>query len=255
MLRSIKRLQNFKIQAKDGEFGRLREFYFDDGKWMIRYLIVDTGKWFPGRLVLISPHAFRQLGWDEKIFSVTLTKKQIENSPEINRHIPVSRLKELELGESYGWPTYWDGFADTMPGAISETTVESSQVKVQQNLYQLPEDSYLRSTHEVIGYKVRAKDDVIGRVKDFIIDDKAWVIRYIEIVLMKWLYWIPGGKKVLVSPPWIEQVNWCDYSVNVNLAKELIEKAPNYNPSDPISRDYEVQLFQYYSKPEYWLKE
>jgi hypothetical protein len=40
MLRSIKDLEDCTIGAADGIIGRVRDFYFDDEAWVIRYLVV-----------------------------------------------------------------------------------------------------------------------------------------------------------------------------------------------------------------------
>jgi hypothetical protein len=58
MLQSIKQLYGETLRASDGEIGHVKNFYFDDHNWAVRYVIVDTGAWLSGRLVLISPHAF-----------------------------------------------------------------------------------------------------------------------------------------------------------------------------------------------------
>jgi len=55
MLRNAKELPGLTIRATNGEIGTVKEFYFDDETWAIRYLVVDTGGWLGGRLVLISP--------------------------------------------------------------------------------------------------------------------------------------------------------------------------------------------------------
>jgi len=49
MLRSVKDLKGHDIKANDGDIGRVHDFYLDDEAWAIRYLIVDTGRWLPGR--------------------------------------------------------------------------------------------------------------------------------------------------------------------------------------------------------------
>ena len=55
MLRSIKQLHGAKLGASDGEIGHVKDFYFDDQNWAVRYVVADTGSWLPGRQVLISP--------------------------------------------------------------------------------------------------------------------------------------------------------------------------------------------------------
>src|SRR4249920_3124468 len=91
MLRSIKELYGNKLGAPDGEIGHVKDFYFDDQNWAIRYLVVDTGTWLPGRQVLLSPYSLGRLDQVERVLRVNLTRKQIENSPSIETHKPVSR--------------------------------------------------------------------------------------------------------------------------------------------------------------------
>ena len=109
MLRSVKKLFEDKLGASDGEIGHVKDFYFDDQNWAVRYLVADTGSWMPGRLVLISPHAFGNLYQGGKVLLVNLTRQQIENSPSIESHKPVSRQYEEEYHRYYGWPFYWRG--------------------------------------------------------------------------------------------------------------------------------------------------
>src|ERR1019366_9684119 len=82
---------------------------FDDESWAIRYLVVNTGGWLSGRLVLVSPIALRQAEWESKRLDVALTKNQIENSPQIDTHKPVSRQHEALYMGYYGYPYYWGG--------------------------------------------------------------------------------------------------------------------------------------------------
>ncbi len=106
MLQNIKQLYGDKLAAADGEIGHVKDFYFDDESWVIRYLVVDTGSWLTGRLVLLTPHAFGKLDQSEKMLHIKLRKKQIEDSPSIESHKPVSRQFEIEYYGYYGWPPY-----------------------------------------------------------------------------------------------------------------------------------------------------
>ena len=109
MLQSLKWMYGDKLGASDGEIGHVKDFYFDDQNWAVRYVVADTGSWLPGRQVLISPHAFGSLHQAGKVLLVNLTRKQIEDSPSIESHKPVSRQYEEEYYRYYGWPYYWQG--------------------------------------------------------------------------------------------------------------------------------------------------
>src|SRR6516164_5278185 len=76
MSRSIKQLYGLKLHASDGEIGHVKDFYFDDQKWVVRYAVVDTGPWLLGRLVLIAPHAFGRLDQAGAFLLVNLTRQQ-----------------------------------------------------------------------------------------------------------------------------------------------------------------------------------
>jgi len=110
-------------------------------------------------------------------------------------------------------------------------------------------DSHLRSTEAVTGYDIEATDGDIGHVDGFLMDDEAWAIRYVEVATRNW--W--PGKKVLVSPAWIERVSWAESKVHVGLSRQAIQDAPEYVESAPITREYESRLYFHYGRPPYWL--
>src|SRR5688572_11619389 len=102
MLRKATDLMGLKLGARDGEIGRVKDFYFDDQTWTVRYLVADTGTWLTGRRVLISPFAFEGLDPEHKHINVKLTREQIERSPSIDEHKPVSRQFESDYARHYG---------------------------------------------------------------------------------------------------------------------------------------------------------
>ena len=108
MLQRAKELNDYKLGARDGEIGKVKEFYFDDQSWTIRYLVADTGGWLTGRRVLISPHALDRANEEERVIPADLTRTQIEKSPSLGTDRPVSRQYEWDYHSYYGWPTYWD---------------------------------------------------------------------------------------------------------------------------------------------------
>jgi len=248
MLSKAKTLTGYKLKSLDGEIGKVKEFYFDDRHWTIRYLVAETGTWLASRQVLISPYALVGVNNEEHDIVVDLTKKQIENSPSLDSDKPVSRQFELDYYGYYGWPTYWDGPYSW--GAYSNLVRNRNECKAS-TTGKKAWDAHLRSMQEVAGYSIQALDGDIGHVKDFILDDETWAIRYLIINTGNW--W--PGKKVLVSPQWIERVSWSEWKVFVNLSRETIKQSPEYTDELLLTRDYEISLHGHYNRKGYWVDE
>jgi hypothetical protein len=248
MLIKAKTLEGFKMDSLDGEIGKVKEFYFDDRYWTIRYLVADTGNWLTGRQVLISPYALGDVNREGQDIAIDLTKKQIEDSPSLDSDKPVSHQFEQAYYGHYGWPTYWDGSYAWGDYPYIERDREkwktSTRVKKTWELH-------LRSTYSVSGHHIRALDGEIGHVQDFIIDDETWAIRYLIVDTHNW--W--PGKKVLVSPQWIERVSWGERKVFVNLNRETIKESPEYTEESLLTRDYEIGLHRHYNRKGYWVDE
>jgi len=248
MLSNVKTLQGYKLDSLDGEFGKIKEFYFDDQHWAIRYLVADTGNWLPGRQVLISPHALVAASQAERHITVDLTQKQIEDGPALSSDKPVSRQFEEAYYGYYGWPMYWVGPYMWGPDPqIVHAGKEGAERAPDEQAW----DPHLRSTQAVTGYGIEAEDGTIGRVEDFIIDDETWAIRYMVVDTKNW--W--PGKKVLISPRWIERVCWDESKVFVRLSREAIKQAPEYSDALMLTREYEEGLHGHYQRPGYWSEE
>ena len=245
MLRSLKSLKGYKIFAKDGDIGEVHDFFFNENDWSIKYLVVDTGRWLPGRKVLISPLSFGQPDQQTKRFPLSLTRDQIKRSPDINLNEPFSRKQLNELSTYYGWPEYTSiGRLHGTPESHARAMeAERGGVAVME-----AEELYLLGTKDILDYSIEATDGELGEVEDFIIDDSNWTIRYMEIDTGRWL----PGKKVLASPAWVRGINRDDKNVLVDLSQSTIKNSPEYDPSKPITRDYETKLFSYYGRPGYW---
>src|SRR5207253_10327485 len=108
MLRTAGHMKGVTIEAIDGDIGSVQDLYFDDRTWTVRYLVVDTGTWLPGRQVLISPFAFQPVPGASRL-RTSLTKEQIQKSPSIETDRPVDRQREVEFSKYYGYPYYWGG--------------------------------------------------------------------------------------------------------------------------------------------------
>jgi sporulation protein YlmC with PRC-barrel domain len=231
MLQSIKQLYGEKLGALDGEIGRVKDFYFDDQSWAVRYLVADTGTWLMSRQVLLTPHALGSLYQDGKVMVVNLTRKQIEDSPAIETHKPVSRQYEEEYYRYYGWPCYWegDGLWGGMRGfPILEVPAKSPPGEPAAAVAPKHKraDAHLRSTQSVKGYNLQASDGIVGHVCDFMMDDKSWAIGQLVIKTGHRF----TGKEVLIPTSKVDRISYEDSTVFVNLTKEAVEQSPEYHP-------------------------
>jgi uncharacterized protein YrrD len=214
MLHSIQQRYGEKLRATDGEIGHVRDFYFDDKTWTIRYLVADTGGWLTGRQVLISPQALGHLYPNGKVLLVNLTREQIEKSPSIDEHKPVSRQHEEEYHRYYGYPYY----AETWPlwGLATYPVVAPPPPATAAKTHGV--DSHLRSTRVVKGYKVKASDGAIGEVADFLISGRNWVLREMLVESGHWY----SGKGIHIPTENISRISYNESTVYVDATKAAI---------------------------------
>jgi sporulation protein YlmC with PRC-barrel domain len=244
MQKSIKDFKGNTIVATDGDIGKVDDFYFDDKTWTIRYLVADTGPWLLGSKVLISPIALDQVDFSSGRFAVTLTKKQIEDSPGIDTDKPVSRQQEAHYHDYYGYPYYWSGPYLWGPMTYPRySAADEERIDERCAEREAADDLHLRSANEVTGYHIAATNGGVGHVEDFIIDKETWEIRYMVVDTRNWL----PGKKVLIAPRWIDRVSWLDSKVYVSLSREAIKSVPEYH-TDTLNREYEKKLYDHYKR-------
>lgn len=249
MLHRVNEIRVFTVGATDGDIGDVKEAYFDDERWAIRYLVVETGKWLRGRKVLISPIAVRGVSWDEGVINVSLSQQQVRESPGIDTDKPVSRQHEIIFHDYYGYPTYWEGdnlwglgthpmpWVGASPDVAFSSNDEADDASAgskqqESDRERLRGDSHLRSSREVIGYEVMATDGPNGSVEDFVFDDETWAIRFLIVDTRKW----SRGRHVLIPPEWIDSVNWLEHEVYVKVARAAVETSPEFDPALPLPR-------------------
>lgn len=249
MLWNSSAIKGYAIAASDGRIGTVSDFLFDDASWRVRWLVVDTGNWLSGRKVLLPPSVLGQPDPEGEKFSVSLTMQQVKDSPEIDTDRPVSRQMETSVYDYYGWSPYWGtgfymGGYGYMPGAAMASPYLGSRRREEEiaDAQRNHGDPHLRSVAAVTGYHIHASDGEIGHVQDFLLEDADWSIRYLVIDTRNW--W--PGKKVLISPRSVLDIDWTDGLVNLGVNRQKVKGGPPYDPSITIDGAYEEKFLTYY---------
>jgi len=223
-VRRLRDLFGCGVEARDGSIGKVRDAFMDDARWAVRYLAVDTGGWLDRHEVLISPAAVERVDWDGWLMWLRLTRAQVEGSPDVEAHRPVSRQHELQFAAYYGWPQYWEGAAlwglTMAPSALIEAAAAVHGVEAAPE--PPPGDRHLHSAREVIGYHIQATDGEIGHVEDFMIEDGSWAVRSMVVGTRNWL----PGRRVLVPTDRIREFRWGGACACVDLTRDEVAAGP-----------------------------
>lgn len=190
MKRRLSRLLATTLNCVDGPLGRVQDFYFDDFRWTIRYLVCRLPRNDKCRTVLVPSGHFRTSDWDLPIFPVALTREEVLACPPADSDMPVSRQRLQGLGEVIFWPD--------QGGGANPSLVVPAPPLAQAG------DPHLRSFATVRQYRVESPHSVLGTVKDFIIDDESWSVKALVVQLTPWY----RPKTVLVYPQWARDFDW-----------------------------------------------
>ncbi len=229
MLRRLEDITGCKVAATDGEIGSVKDVLFDEGKWGVRHLVIDTGSWLSGKQVLISPFSVQRINLDEHVVALNLTREQIEGAPPIDSDRPVSRQFEKNYYEHYGWPPYWIGpyawgfwAVPTIPNDYGHTPTPGEREA--EAAREAQDDPYLHSFKAVDGNSVEASDGSLGDIEDIIIDDASWDVRYFVVDTAKFL----PGKDVLVPPDSIGGIIYTDATVRIDMTRDQLKSRPEF---------------------------
>lgn len=98
------------------------------------------------------------------------------------------------------------------------------------------------------GFKIHAKDGVIGEVHDILFDDAAWTVRYLVVNTGPWF----NRERVLLSPECVADIDNEHHELLVSLTRQQVKDSPDISTNQPVSRQEEERLRSYYAWPVYW---
>ena len=245
MLWHTSALKGFSIEATDGSLGTLEDFLFDDQTWSLRWVVVDTGRWLPGKLVLLPVSALGATDLEMRLFHVKLTMRQVKDSPDVGQHPSVSRQSEAALFLHYGWNPYWGGDLypisnamavpyEPQPAPSSGLPRAGSQVELSSE----QEDPHLRSTGAVTGDRIHANDGEIGHVEDFLVNDTSWSVPSIVVDTANW--W--PGRHVSIPTGSVRKIEWDERLVYLNLTRQDIKDGPTDHSAGDVAKVFSATL-------------
>lgn len=256
MIHTARAFEGYSINARDGALGSVKDIYFGDENWIVRHFVVETGSWLNGRRVLLAAARLTPDPGTQRL-NIEATREQVRNSPPMETDRPVSRQREQEIYDHYGWPYYW-GVAPLAGGGIAagammagplgvglaaaQREVDDVRTSTIEADRRPPGDPHLRSVREVRGYRISARDGELGHVEDLLIDTGTWEIRALVVDTRNWL----PGRNVLVPPMAVEAVRWQKSDVVVDLLRDEIKNGPAFERHE-VTADYTDRLGHYYS--------
>ncbi|RBP08642.1 PRC-barrel domain protein [Roseiarcus fermentans] len=242
------------VAASDGRIGAVEDFLLDDRRWTVRWLVVDTGDWLPGRKVLIHPSAvapirlpprpaFPMLAVGEQMaLPVNLTRAQVEASPEAAADEPVTEDMEQRLFDHYGWDPFFS--APQLGGEPAILRPAARAIPAEGPAGGGPR---LGSAAALKGFSVHAADGDAGSVDNVFLDDVRWTVGHLVVATRGWL----RGRLVRVPITAVASVDWTARSVTLDVARERVESAPVWDPTRVMADDLvEARLREHFGPPE-----
>jgi hypothetical protein len=220
-------LQEFSVYARDEKIGLVHSFYFDDLSWKIRYVVVDINHWIPKRGILISPESIFDMDIDERKIFLTMDKLKIERGPGVDAHPPVSRQKERERIHHFDWIDYMESQNTPIPShfGIGDQQESFSDMIEYAKKYAKRRSKYekhLRSTRAILNYNVHAVDGILGRLEDFITENRTWIIKRLVVDIGDWL----PGRKIIIDTHTVVQISWDQRDISLRVTKYFIKSNP-----------------------------
>ncbi|OQA88004.1 MAG: hypothetical protein BWY28_01774 [bacterium ADurb.Bin236] len=208
MLISLKSILNYTINATDGMIGRIRDIYFYDDSWFVKFFVVEIGTIFRSHKVLIPPAQSDRVDHMEKTVNVELNKDDIRQSPKAILHKPVSvALKEQFT--AYNKKLHLRGYH----GATVDNIVSFPSFQTDPNL---------RSVREVIGYHVQSFSGPAGRLLDLSAYEEGWNIRYLVIGINRFFH----NRKVMIAPQMAQRIIWEGKRIEIEAGSDEIYNSP-----------------------------
>lgn len=212
-------ISGMPVKATDGEIGTVKDLLFDPDSWTVRYIEVSTG-WLFGRDVIVPVDKVTSIDIPEGAVTFDLTKEQVENSPPAETERPVRRDYESRLLAHYGMTPYW--------AAPPEVGVPPQALPIDTPETDIEAAPRLIFAGDLDGYDLDAKGDIVGTVRDVLVDLDTWKV----ISLMADLGGLLVRDSATIGVGPVAGIDAENRVVHVSVPKERIEKRDRLSVED-----------------------
>lgn len=236
MLAFVSELRECRIEALDGEMGKVQDLFFDDRHWAVRYVLIDTGKILPGKKVMLSPASFDNLDIEEKRLHVHYDKEKIRKSPDVSETVSMTNEHETQLADYYGWSKYWlDNMMWGIGGSPIAEKIEEMHPPNLNREVDLPTSAEysLRSAREAKGVRVHANDGRLGEVMDAIFDTRNWAVQSLVVKITHQ----PELGLMLLSPNELSGAEWTEGDLYFDGTVDQFKERPIYQSEQQLHED------------------
>ena len=242
MMVSYKQLRGFSIKAKDGTAGHVKDIYFDDGDWRIRYIVDENGVG-AHRDTLVNREWIKEADPGEKMVELNATRQQLSLKRKSGETKVLAKEEPKRSTAQAAWELLFKqlfpaSFPDSITGEKRLPMPAPWMLEIGPSLEKPVPQSNLQSAFDVIGYRVSTNDGKLGYVEDFIIDSKDWTVRFLVINVARGL----NGKRILVSTEWVDWVSWKQHKISISADKETLSACPNFMLEIPLNQEDEPLL-------------
>jgi hypothetical protein len=222
-------LRGEAIVALDGRIGSLDDLFIDARRWAVRYLVVDTGHWLPGRRVLLAPQLVAPPAPAADGIAVGLSREAVKNCPDVTADPPVSELQQQAAAHRSSRRTYWEGHVPLgaepaqYPAPFGAEHPDPEAGRKAAKAEEAARRSHVWSACDLLDCSVVGYDGACGHVSDLAVNERSWTLD--TLIVDRRTYFT--GEQVLISPGAIEQVDWEANVVHVALTHEQIARLPS----------------------------
>jgi hypothetical protein len=246
---SFNALREFDVAATNGAIGHPADLFFDDTDWEPRFLVIDTGGWIHRHLVTVPAEACGRIDVAHRRLPVDLTRKAVEDSPDIEAQKPFNRRHETMLSDYFRMashradPQHLDPHFPR-PNDLPAADAPNDDAGYTGDDLVHPDDVHLRSAREVEGYRVRARDGEIGHIVDFLVDDENLALRDVVVHTGGWL----SDRDVIVAPSHALGIAWELRTVSLDLTRDEAGKSPRYDTHQPLDPDQQHRFAEFWRR-------